>query len=675
MTDARPALRFTAPLPTDTRVGGGKAASLALLQRCGMLTPQGFVCTDAVLRALVQEVPAELLAEHVMRAAWPTGFLPELQQQLTQLQANAFSVRSSFAREDDANALAAGVYQSFVNISADDVPEAARRVWASALEPAALAYAQAHGNLALQEPLCVLVHPYVAGVAWGHAAAAPAQDIVNVWVGKGALTANQKAELQHAVTGVALCHGASEIEWVHNGDAFVYLQWRPFVPAAPAAPWQPSPQNAHQTAAPPTTQWAWDASHNPAPLSPAQQGLVAMVQQHCEVGFDQQVFGGYLFYRRHDHLAPTFDPAQVDQAFDDLQKRVQEDLKALATPPPLEDALGLFLKHYAELVGGIGRAVKQGRQRFVDFVALHAPLAADQIAAALVPLGSKAQERQQRLARVRAALDSVNAAQAWDDYVALFGDDPVAWDVCAPTQRELSVPSANAQAMPAAETLLETRTSAWQQIKEAVAPTWLADLEKLYVTALACAARGEDDDWLYARLQAPIRRALQSLGDAWAAQGCLAQASDVFFVPLPLVREAAAAPQTPSGLQEAAAFGKAAHAQQTLNPPPTTPGNGLRGHGTGGRVVGKVKHHKAGQRCDDTTVVLVGAALLPTELPLLAAAAFVVETGGPLDHVAAQARERGLPAVVGVTGALQALAEGDLVLVDGDAGVVLKVSA
>ena len=45
------------------------------------------------------------------------------------------------------------------------------------------------------------------------------------------------------------------------------------------------------------------------------------------------------------------------------------------------------------------------------------------------------------------------------------------------------------------------------------------------------------------------------------------------------------------------------------------------------------------------------------ELPLLCAAALVTETGNILDHVAAQARERGLPAVVAVAGACALLAK------------------
>jgi pyruvate,water dikinase len=71
--------------------------------------------------------------------------------------------------------------------------------------------------------------------------------------------------------------------------------------------------------------------------------------------------------------------------------------------------------------------------------------------------------------------------------------------------------------------------------------------------------------------------------------------------------------------------------------------------------------------------VLVAATLLPTELPLLHPAAILVETGTFLDHVAAQCRERGIPAVVGAAGARAALREGTLVVVDGDRGHVIAL--
>ena len=71
--------------------------------------------------------------------------------------------------------------------------------------------------------------------------------------------------------------------------------------------------------------------------------------------------------------------------------------------------------------------------------------------------------------------------------------------------------------------------------------------------------------------------------------------------------------------------------------------------------------------------ILVARTLLPTELPLVAPAAIIVETGGVLGHVAAQARERGLPAIVDAPGAVTAFRAGDRVLVDGDAAVAIRL--
>jgi len=100
----------------------------------------------------------------------------------------------------------------------------------------------------------------------------------------------------------------------------------------------------------------------------------------------------------------------------------------------------------------------------------------------------------------------------------------------------------------------------------------------------------------------------------------------------------------------------------------------VRGAGTGGRAIGRVIWHRPELRIPVAVdAVLVAKTLLPTELPLINAVAIVTETGGPLDHVAAQARERGIPAVVGADGASSAFGEGDVVLVDADRGVVVRL--
>jgi pyruvate,water dikinase len=102
---------------------------------------------------------------------------------------------------------------------------------------------------------------------------------------------------------------------------------------------------------------------------------------------------------------------------------------------------------------------------------------------------------------------------------------------------------------------------------------------------------------------------------------------------------------------------------------------GVRGRAaSSGRAVGPVHlHDPAAAAPVPTGAILVARTLLPTELPLVAPAAIVVETGGVLGHVAALARERGLPAIVDAAGALTAFRTGDRVLVDADAGLAIRL--
>ena len=61
--------------------------------------------------------------------------------------------------------------------------------------------------------------------------------------------------------------------------------------------------------------------------------------------------------------------------------------------------------------------------------------------------------------------------------------------------------------------------------------------------------------------------------------------------------------------------------------------------------------------------------------PLFCVAAGVVtELGGPLSHAAVVARELAVPSVVNVDGVTRALKTGDRIRLDGDAGVVEKLS-
>src|SRR3546814_9615591 len=71
---------------------------------------------------------------------------------------------------------------------------------------------------------------------------------------------------------------------------------------------------------------------------------------------------------------------------------------------------------------------------------------------------------------------------------------------------------------------------------------------------------------------------------------------------------------------------------------------------------------------------MVADDLTPADIILLSqlhVAAFVTEYGGPLSHSAILARSLGIPAIVGLRDARRMLREGELVIIDGEAGHVL----
>jgi len=256
-----------------------------------------------------------------------------------------------------------------------------------------------------------------------------------------------------------------------------------------------------------------------------------------------------------------------------------------------------------------------------------------------------------------------------------------------------------------------SRTAAWRAASAAVeyqlAETERATWRRALTDARTAAALAEADDWLYAKAQAVVRKALLATGQRLRSSGDLASADDIFFLPLDLARQLEHGPPQTVDLRQAAAAGRAAWQAAQREPPPPEPGamaweGAVRGYGTGGRAVGRIWRHQGGPGqsgypgwpgqpvpsgraetpgCPPPSgyapmterSIVLARTLLPTELPLIAAAGLVTETGGPLDHVAAQARERGIPAVIGAAGALTVFCAGDLVLVDGDRGLVVRL--
>jgi phosphohistidine swiveling domain-containing protein len=670
---------------TDPRVGG-KALSLAQLAQHGLPTPAGFVIADELYRALCPALPAlaaldtqelarlDRWREQLRAAPWPGGFRDQLHQRLDALATERFAVRSSFAGEDRLGSLAAGVFESCVDVPRGAVEQAIREVLASALAPGAVAYALAHGQVPARAPLAVLVHGFVAGSAAGGAAlVATAAATPILTVRRGELATRHRQDIATSLAVLVAARGPCEVEWVVDQDRVVYLQARPFQAPPAARAWPGWAELGEPTEA--ATTWHWDMAHNPLPLSPAQAGLVELADEHCLIGVRQRVLGGYLFYAKDKRpLPPPIRSEEAAGFFSSLRATVEARLAALGDAPALEDALDLFVLAYQPLFGVLQPALRLAHAQLDAFLTTYAPAAVARLPGLRAGVPSMASERLARAARLAAAATEQEREQAMAGYLELFGQEAPIWDVATPTHAEQP-------------TLLFARLSAppclpppdWRQASVAVLAMLDPSLHAAYRAHLGLARTavglGEDDDWLYARMQAAVRRALLTLGRRLVAEGALAQAGDVCDLPFPLVRALGRGERPVTDLGALAAAGHRAWQTALALPPPTAapPETGwLRGSGTGGRAIGRVVLHRpsAPRRAD---TVLVARTLLPTELPLLSAVALVTETGGPLDHVAAQARERGIPAVVSVLGATEQLAEGAPVLVDGDRGLVIKL--
>ncbi len=667
---------------------GGKARSLARLAGAGLLTPRGFAVTDALFRTLCPTIalPATFgdatwaaLAQYrkqVEYAPWPEGFAAQLDARLRDVGADRFSVRSSFAREDMAGALAAGVYESYVDLPAAEVGHAIRRVLASALSPGAAAYAMAHGHEAGEAPVAVLIHAYVAGLAEGSAAFAPdAQAEPEVMIRRGALPAEADTLLRAALEELVRGLGPAEIEWVLSEQGLVYLQARPFQSKPPSVEWlgwKDLAEGEDRAA------WRWDAAHNPLPLSPAQAGLVEFVDQHCRIGIRQRVLGGYLFYASDEREVPPAPELTARDYFEKLRADLETALSALGQAPKLEEALSLFASAYQRIFGVLQPMLKRTRRRLQDFLRDHAQGQLPLLPALLAGVPSMAEERRRHAAAIRLAETDAERSLATDAYLRLFGDESAIWDVSAPTYAEDRSPLLLDRGGGC-----EACTLDWQAANAQVTTQLPRDRREEWHGLLPLArdaiSLSEGDDWLYARAQAVIRRSLLAMGRDLRRAGRVADESDVFFAPLAVLRGLGSGVERDLDLVALAATGRTAWLTARKNPPPATAhanDKAARGHGTGGQAMGRIVLHRSGElRPLPADAVLLARTLLPTELPLVTPAAIVTETGGPLDHVAAQARERGIPAVIGAAGAVDTFADGDLVLVDADQGLVVRLAA
>ena len=225
-------------------------------------------------------------------------------------------------------------------------------------------------------------------------------------------------------------------------------------------------------------------------------------------------------------------------------------------------------------------------------------------------------------------------------------------------------------------------------------PDELASFERLLALAREIGPLTEGHNyWIDRRVQSRLRRLATGVGARLAAEGTIAAADDVFFLEHGDITAALAAP---SDLHPLVAERKATFARQQAIRPPAVVGkpptaSAVVDRFDGARVESDVADELRGTGASAGTVrgparvaltpadfgriqpgdIIVCPSSNPSWVPVFViAGGLVTNTGGVLSHAAVVAREFGLPAVVGVAGATDQIADGRIVEIDGARGIV-----
>jgi len=625
-------------LPDADAACGAKARGLAQLIAAGLRVPPGFVVTsDAFVAALGELATVELdaighdvAAATDRLAAWqpPAELAREVERRASALE--SLVVRSSAAIEDGARHAAPGVFRS-VAVPSEQVWDAIRAVWIGAASQLAIAYARksAIDDLA-QIAMAVIVQQRIDGEpvrVYTRPLGDPSGDRATIErVGSTADHTDPNAD-HHIVVprtadapalvaalaaerAIAATAGA-DVELV-LADAVWVVQARPIVhPLRPRR--TPPPPIVLAALRADERRWTFDVTHNPDPLSPAQQGLVERVERANIALYHLALAGGYLYTTPRESISVVADDFSVELA------AIVNRLEALGLDErvDLEVALDRYLAFYRIWARELSPLIAAGKRPLVDRVGVAA-------AAKLIGPFNVARDRVM--------------APAWDVAVPTFAERG---DTVASTSRVLA--------------------RSEERVDGDVA------------LARAAAEAGELDDIWFARAQWQVRRALldrgatAGIGDAifWVPLDATGDALD-------LSRRAAAAR---AAHLRASAWDMPLivdGARDAIVEPTTS----LRGVGEGPRVVGRVVRFAtlADARSVRRGEIVVTRAVTPALAMIVTdALAIVSETGGLLDHGAALARELGITCVVGCDGAWSQLVDGILVSVDGDRGVVSAI--
>lgn len=385
---------------------GGKAAGLAKLVRAGLPVPEGFAIDAAAFEALVGDGGVlgiddighrlEAAAQRIDAAHLPPAFVAAVEARAAAL-GDRLVVRSSATIEDGALGAAPGVFRSVAIDDRGQLWPAIRSVWTSALTPLAVAYARTID--ASRIAIGVVVQRRVDGertTVYTRSASDPDAAIIQ----RAGTTPRPRSATDptlalalRAEVAIAASAPGADVELV--GDHVV--QARPIAARPSTKRVAPPPMILAALRADGRT-WTWDVSHNPAPLSAAQQELVERVERAGVAPWAMRVAGGYLYTTPLRRIAIEA-PATVD----DLRARVA--------------AIEL------RLAAILDEAARDPHERYLAFYAIWANELSPLVAAAArrVPRAVLLAHRPHRapeLARI------AHHAPAWDVAVPTYGERP-----------------------------------------------------------------------------------------------------------------------------------------------------------------------------------------------------------------------------------------------------------
>ena len=291
---------------------------------------------------------------------------------------------------------------------------------------------------------------------------------------------------------------------------------------------------------------------------------------------------------------------------------------------------------------------------------------------------------------------------AWDGFVERFGcRGPLEMDLAYPKYgddprialRQMPMLARGGSVNPGQihERQARARQTAYEELAELLSPKNRRRLERAYHNILDFEPAREMPKHHLTMVNLRIRRRLLALADRWVDGGRLDRREDIFELGFEDIDRAEQDPGL--DLRELLAsrnrfyhraralvrhFPHAIDSRGRILRPdrPHEPGE-LRGLAvSSGRVTGPVKVlHDPFEKAVEPGDILVAHTTDPGWTPLfINAGAVLLEVGGELQHGALVAREYGKPCVAGIVNLTRSLSDGQMVEVDGDAGVVRILS-